>query len=332
MHLDSLKVFFDVARLRSFSQAALENHLSQSAVSQIVHQLEKRLRVQLINRLCRPLRPTALGKAYAEGCRAILQQYADLEASIRGTRAAIAGTVRVAAIYSVGLSDMGETVEQFSQMYPQAEIHLEYLHPDRVYEKVLDGTADLGLVSFPRKSRDLVILPWRNEEMVLVCSPAHPLSRQRVIRPRQLRGERYIGFDKQLVIRREVDRYLRDRNVAVDVTVEFDNVENIKKAVEVGAGIALLPKPTLHREAEAGTLMAIPLSGRRLFRPLSILHRRQQQLGATALRFIELLRPPTTKVSVALAKGDTATRDGIAGPRQNKSPRRQHQGSAKRAY
>jgi DNA-binding transcriptional LysR family regulator len=328
MHLDSLQVFCDVARLQSFSKAAERNHLSQSAVSQIVHQLEKRIGVQLLNRSLRPLQPTSEGKLFAEGCRALLEQYAELEASIRGARAPIAGNVRVAAIYSVGLGDMGETVEQFLARYPEATIDVEYLHPDRVYEKVLDGTVDLGLVSFPRKSRELAVIPWRNEEMVLVCRPSHPLAKHARIRPSQLHGERYVGFDKHLIIRRAVDRYLRDCNVAVDVSVEFDNVENIKKAVEVGVGVALLPEPTLRREAQAGTLAAVPLAGGQFVRPLGIIHLRQHHLGAMTLRFIELLRQPASgpvSISPRRTKPAPSARGRRSASRRAKEARRNDQ-------
>src|SRR6202008_2327217 len=107
MHFGALKVFCDVARCRSFSQAAQANEITQSAVSQIVSQLEKRMQVQLVDRSTRPLRLTSLGQTFYEGCRALLVQYTELEANIRSARTEIAGTVQVAAIYSVGLGDMG---------------------------------------------------------------------------------------------------------------------------------------------------------------------------------------------------------------------------------
>jgi DNA-binding transcriptional LysR family regulator len=290
MQFESLKVFCDVARFRSFSQAAAANEVTQSAASQIVMQLEKRMGVQLIDRSTRPLQLTELGKSYYEGCRGLVEQYLELEASIREGRSELESTVQVAAIYSVGLGDMGQYVERFQKLQPHARVHLEYLHPDRVYERVLDGTADVGLVSFPKKkARELICLPWRDEEMVLACSPAHALAGCRTVRPGQLAGERYVGFDKHLGIRKEVDRFLRDHEVDVHVTMEFDNIENIKKAVEIAAGVALLPEPTIRHEVEAGTLVAVPLSGCRLVRPLGIIQNRHHKLSATALRFRDLL-------------------------------------------
>ncbi len=292
MQFECLQVFCDVARYRSFSQAAQANDLSQSAASQIVLQMEKRLGVQLINRSTRPLQLTPLGQTYYEGCRGLIDQYQELEASIRQAQSQLDAAVQVAAIYSVGLGDMGQYVERLTAQQQNAKVHIEYLHPNRVYEKVLAGTADLGLVSFPRRARKLLVLPWRDEEMVLACAPSHPLASCPAIRPAQLAGEKYIGFDKRLVIRREVDRFLREQGIAVEVALEFDTVENIKQAIEVSAGVALLPEPTLRREVQAGTLAARPLAGCRLVRPLGMIYRRHHKLTTTALRFIDLLRGP----------------------------------------
>jgi DNA-binding transcriptional LysR family regulator len=290
MQFESLRVFCDVARFRSFSQAAQSNNLSQSAASQIVLQLERRLGAQLVNRSIRPLQLTSLGKAYYEGCKGLVKQYQELEASIRDAQGQLDVQVQVAAIYSVGLGDMGKYIDILAARQPNAKVQIEYLHPDRVYEKVLDGTADFGLVSFPRKSRELSALPWRDEEMVLACPPSHPLARHKAVKPGQLQGHDYVAFDKGLVIRREVDRFLREQGVSVTPTLEFDNIENIKKAVQVAAGVALLPKPTLRAELEAGTLAAVPLAGLRFFRPLGIIQRRQSKLSSATLRFIDILR------------------------------------------
>jgi DNA-binding transcriptional LysR family regulator len=309
MQLESLKVFCDVVRFRSFSQAAAANEVTQSAASQIVLQLEKRLGVQLVDRSTRPLQLTHQGQVYYEGCKGMVDQYLEVEAAVRSLERELAANIQVAAIYSVGLGDMSLYVERFAKEQPNVEVHIEYLHPNRVYEKVLDGTADFGLVSFPRKSRELEEIAWREEEMVLVCAPHHRLATHRSVRLAQLEGEKYIGFDKDLKIRREIDRFLRDHGVAVDVVLEFDNIENIKKAIEISAGVALLPLPTLQREIHAGTLAAVSLANGSLVRPLRIIQRRNHKLSSSAARFIELLQQPDVsspsrrKVSGVFASG-----------------------------
>jgi DNA-binding transcriptional LysR family regulator len=318
MQFESLKLFCDVVRLGSFSKAALANHVTQSAASQAVSHLERRLGVQLIDRSQRPLEPTKLGRIYFDGCRKLVEQYLELEASIGRAPTQLAMNVQVAAIYSVGLGDMGLYIERFQTQYPDVQIHIEYLHPNRVYEKVVEGAADLGLVSFPRKSRELTTVPWRDEEMVLACSPRHPLARSVCVKPQELAGERYIAFEKGLVIRREVDRFLKEQGVTANVVMQFDNVENIKEAIVEAAGVALLPEPTLRHEVQAGTLVPVPLCDCRFVRPLGIILRRHHKLSTTAQRFIDLVR-----------NGDKPTRTASANGSQtaNYKPRSRNNGS-----
>jgi DNA-binding transcriptional LysR family regulator len=281
-----------VARNRSFSQAAELNEITQSAVSQIISQLEKRMKVQLIDRSTRPLQLTPPGLQYFEGCKSLLAQYDELESRIHSSRAEVAGDVNVAAIYSVSLSDMGQFVQRFQMEAPKASVHIDYLHPDRVYERVMDGTADLGLVSYPKKLTNLAAVRWREEEMLLACPPNHPLASHSSLSIKELKGVAYVHFDKNLMIRRRVDRFLRSQHVKVDVVAEFDSIENIKQAVHVGAGVALLPAPTIVREVKTRTLAAIPLADCSFTRSLAIIHRRGQRLSAAAKRFMDLLLAP----------------------------------------
>jgi DNA-binding transcriptional LysR family regulator len=292
MQLEALKIYCDVARCRSFSLAAHTSGITQSAVSQIVSQLEKRMRVQLIDRSTRPLQLTPLGLSYYEGCKTVLEQYDELEARIKSAKIEITGTATVAAIYSVGLSDMDQFVQRFQALLPRAQVRIDYVHPDRVYERVMDGTADLGLVSYPKKTPHLVAVNWREEEMVLACAPKHPLASRLALPIEALDGQRYVHFARNLGVRRRVDKFLRAQHVAVDVVAEFDSIENIKQAVSIGAGVALLPEPTIRREVQARTLSAVPLFGCQLTRPLAIVHRRGQRLSAAAKRFMDLLLEP----------------------------------------
>jgi len=291
MQFEALKVFCDVARFRSFSQAAAANDLTQPAASQIVHQLEKRLGVKLVDRSTRPLQLTAEGQTYYEGCRSLVEQYLEIESVVRRKEPEIHTTVQVAAIYSVGLRDMNQYIERFTADHTGERVHIEYLHPDRVYEKILEGTADLGLVSFPKKSREIAVVPWRDEEMVVTCSASHPLARSGTVKLARLAREPFVGFERGLTIRRQIDRFLKEHGVALDVALEFDNIENIKHAVEI-SGVTLLPLPTVQREIAAGQLAAVRVSDARMVRPLAIIHRRNPKPTPAVRRFIDLLKQP----------------------------------------
>ena len=290
MQVEALKIFCDVARLRSFSRGAAENQVTQSTASQTVHHLEEHLGVQLIERAQRPLRLTTEGKTFYEGCREIVHRYFDLEQSMRQLHRAANTQVRIAAIYSVGLGDMNQLAQEFGRRHAPAHAQVEYLHPDRVYERVIEEVADLGIVSFPRSRREVVVIPWRKEEMVLACPPEHPLAKERSVAPRALAGESFVALEENLTIRRETDRFLKRHGVPVTVALEFDNIEAVKRAVEVASGLAILPRPTLQREVQSGTLVAVPLAGAEFTRPLGIIHRRGKRLTASAQHFVELLQ------------------------------------------
>lgn len=294
MHLRSLKIFCDVVRQRSFSRAADENDMSQSGASQLVHQLEERLGVKLIDRSKRPFTLTPEGRLYYEGCRGLVERYFALEDKVRTLHREVAGRVRVAAIYSAGLHHMNRSIQLFMGGYPKANVRLEYLHPHRVYEAVESDAADLGLVSYPRSSRHIQADPWRTEPMVLVCAPVHRLAGRRQIALADLDGEGFVGFDNNLTIRREIDRVLHQHQLDVRYVMEFDNIETIKRAIEINAGVGLLPEPTVVSEVESGRLIAIPVACNELVRPLGIICRRGKELSATAKLFIEHLHKEGT--------------------------------------
>ena len=290
MHFETLKIFCDVVRYHSFSRGGSANAVSQSAASQAIQQLEKSLGVDLIDRSKRPWVLTQEGKFFFGGCQDILERYQELEEAVRHRHSESSYTVRVAAIYSVGLHDMGHYVETFRASVPGAQVDLAYMHPDRVYESVLSDQADLGLISFAHNGQELTTVPWRTEPMVFTCLPEHRLARTKCLRPHDLTGERLVAFQKGLPIRREVDRFLKRHGAQVSVIAEFDNIATIKQAVEEGTGVAILPEPTVRRDVERQALVAIPFAGRQLVRPLSIIHRRKRKLSTAVTRFMDLLR------------------------------------------
>jgi DNA-binding transcriptional LysR family regulator len=290
VNLKSLKIFSDIVSRRSFSRAAEDNGISQSGASQVVSQLEGHLGVRLIERSKRPLVPTREGKVFFDGCRRIIAQYDALEDEVRTLHDEVAGRVRVAAIYSVGLHHMSRYLQEFRIQHPKTNVRLEYLHPERVLESVENGDADLGLVSYPRSTRSIEAEPWREEPLAIVCAPGSTLAAHDELPVAALDGCDLVAFDADLVIRHEIDRVLAAHGVAVNVVMEFDNIETIKRAIEIDAGFAILPEPTVHREVAAGTLTTVKIADEQLVRPLGIIRSRAKPLSPTVRRFIELLR------------------------------------------
>jgi len=290
MQIKSLKIFCDVVDRRSFSLAAADNRISQSSASQVVHQLEQRLGVQLLDRSKRPFVLTAEGERFYDGSRQLVKHYSELEEEVRTLHDESSRRLLVASIYSVGLAHMSEFMQRFSAKYPLAQVRLDYLHPERVLQIVDAGEVDLGLVSYPEETRTRAVLAWRSEPMVLVCHPQHPLAKGRTVLLKELAGESLVAFELGLRIRSEIDRALSKARVKVDVALEFDNIETMKRAIEIGQGVSILPEPTVAREIALGTLAKVALPDSTLCRPLGIVYRRDRNLGIIGEQFIRLLR------------------------------------------
>jgi DNA-binding transcriptional LysR family regulator len=220
----------------------------------------------------------------------VLELYDAVEARVRSLRMEITGTVRVAAIYSVGLHDMGRCMQDFMRRYPKARVRLEYLHPNHVYDAVMNSEVDLGIVSYPTSTTEISVIPLRSERMVVVCHPNHPLARCEAVTAEHLEGADFIGFDRDLSIRKEIDKFLRQRSVTIRMVMEFDNIETIKQALQISAGISILPEPTVREEVRAGSLVAVRLIAPELRRPIGIIHRQRRVFTPTAAKFVELLQ------------------------------------------
>lgn len=290
MYLKDIEIFCEVVARRSFSKAAEAHQMSQSSASHAVSVLERRLGKQLIDRSKRPLELTKAGEIYYEGCREMLRAFRAVEERVLGLENRVTGKLAVAAIYSVGLLQMDALVRRFEEAYPDVEVRIEYRHPDEVYEAVRTGEAQIGLVSFPRDGGEFASIPWQEQEMAVVVPPTHRFATAEAVMVADLDGEDFVTFDSGLAVRRQIDRWLRNGGVSVNVTHQFDNVENAKRAVEIGAGIALLPRPTVLREIDLGSLVAVRIADANWTRSLGIVHRRHKKLSAAARKFVEMLR------------------------------------------
>lgn len=313
MQLKPQKIFCDVVRRRSFSRAADDNGISQSSASQVVHQLEEQLGVQLLDRSKRPFVLTEEGERYYDGCRKLVRQYDKLVDEVRTLHDETAGRLNVASIYSVGLAHMSAFMRKFSAAYPDAQVRLEYLHPARVVETVENGEADLGLVSYPEESRTLQVIPWRCEPMVMVCHPTHRLAQEQSVTIDELTGEPFVAFEAELRVRAEIDRLLMVNKVEVNAVLEFDNIETIKRAIEINEGVSLLPESTVAWEVQSGLLSQVALADVEIERPLGIIHRRDRSLGTIGDQFVQLLQsddnlPPPPIESPVMSLRETHAR------------------------
>jgi DNA-binding transcriptional LysR family regulator len=285
-----LKIFCDLVELESFSKTAEKHFLSQSAVSQQLAQLELVHKIQLLDRKKRPMAPTAAGQLFYNACKDIVERYEQLKSELNALQKPSGGRINVAAIYSIGMHTLPDYVKKFMVKYPDVNVHIEYLSSVRIYELVLSGEADIGLVAVPRRDKRLEVYDFVDEPLVLVCSPKHPLTGESQVDIHKVQFERFIAFEKDTPTRGLIDSILQRYNIVVRPVMEFDNTETIKRAIEINAGISILPENTIVQEVSSRTIKAIPFLNERFFRPTGIIVRKDKILGLASRYFIELLR------------------------------------------
>ena len=291
MQIETLKIFCDLVETRSFSQAAERNFVTQSAVSQQVRGLEEKFRRRLLERVRgrREIHLTGDGEAFYQESRSVLGAYAHLEERMRSLTGTVSGTVRVATVYSVGLHELPPAVRRFMELYPEAKIDLEYSRTTRVVRDVLSGAVELGVVAYPEKKRGLEVVPLRGDRLVLISPPNHALAKRRRVRAGELKNQDFVLFERDIPTRRATDRILKSHGVSVRRVAEFDNIETIKRAVEVGFGVAIVPRQSVIDEQRSGQLAVAALAEPEWTRSVGVIHRSDRTLGAAARKFIELL-------------------------------------------
>jgi len=290
MQIESLKVFCDLAETESFTKAAQINQVTQSAVSQQISALERTFKSLLIERSKKKFRLTREGQALYDYSKQIIQTYDSLHSKLQELKDIISGTIRVATIYSIGLHDLPPYIKRFMKSYPTVNVHVEYRRANQVYDDVLTNVVDLGLVAYPTKDAKLEIIPLRKEPLVLICHPQHPFAKQKTIKLKSLVGQKIIGFEPDIPTRKALDKILKEHGVEVKHVMEFDNVETVKRAVEIDAGISIVPLGTVEQEISKQTLVALPIEDGDFFRPLAALYKKNKVLSPAMKQFLEILK------------------------------------------
>lgn len=289
MQLRNLKVFCDVVGRHSFSKAATDNEMTQSGASQAVQQLEEYLQVQLIDRSKRPFLLTAEGSAFHAGCVKILREFDSLKEEVRSIGRDVKGRTSIAAIYSVGLSYLPDLQRSVKKHYPDAEVRFQFGHPDEVYRLVEQGAVDFGLISYPKASKTVNSTNWIEESMILAASSGHALVHRDEVSPQDLTSEALVAFAPNLRIRHEIDRYLRQLGITMQVAAELDNIDSVRHAMEVNSAVAFLPRASVKEELEKGSIVALNCPWLDLKRPLGLIQRRNDTLSRTARGVIEII-------------------------------------------
>ena len=289
MQIENLKIFADLVETKSFSKSAKLNGLTQSAVSQQARAMERHFKVLLIDRSQKQFQLTREGMRVYESAKEMLHAYYMLMSELQEMKKVISGTIRISTIYSIGLHELPAYIKKFLHDFPSVNVRVEYRRSNLVYEDILHNAVDFGLVAFPVKMRQIEALPFHKDHLVVIAHPQHPLVKKGEVEVKDLAGQKFISFDPDIPTRKAIDQIFRDNKIEIEPVMEFDNIETVKRAVEIDHGIAIVPQATVVQEARQGTLAILPFKGRDFSRPLAILHRKGRVLTPAMKKFVETL-------------------------------------------
>ncbi len=290
MQIESLKVFCDLAETESFTKAAQINNVTQSAVSQQISSLERIFKALLIERSKKRFRLTREGQVLYEHSKQVIQTYDQLHSRLQEIKEIISGTIRVATIYSIGLHDLPPYIKKFLKSYPTVNVHVEYRRANQVYEDVIGNVVDLGLVAYPVKDSKLEVVPLCKDELVLICHPNHPFAKNKTVKLKSLSGQNFIGFEPDIPTRKALDKILKEHGVHVHHVMEFDNIETVKRAVEIDAGVAVVPQNTVIQEVAKQTLARVNFDDGEFYRPLAAIYKKNKVLSPAMKQFVSILK------------------------------------------
>ncbi|NDV63071.1 LysR family transcriptional regulator [Puniceicoccales bacterium CK1056] len=289
MHIENFKIFSDLVESQSFSRAAKLNGVTQSAVSQQLRAMEKHFAVLIVDRSQKQFRLTREGHKLYDSAKEILHRYDKLTSELQEMKKVISGTIHISTIYSIGLHELPPYITKFLKEYPSVNVRVEYRRSNLVYEDIIHNSVDLGLIAYPNKTRQLDVIPFLEDRLVLICNPDNPLSKKKTVTIEDLAGQNFIGFDQDIPTRKATDQMFRDHKVDAEPVMEFDNIETVKRAVEINAGISIVPSATVKQEVKQDLLKAIPIKGTNVVRPLAIIHRKGRVLTPAMKKFISTL-------------------------------------------
>ena len=289
MHVENFKIFSDLVDSESFSRAAKQNGITQSAVSQQLRAMEKHFNILIIDRSQKQFRLTHEGNKLYDSAKEIVYLYDKLGSELQEMKKIISGTIHISTVYSIGLHELPPYIKQFMTIYPEVNVRVEYRRANMVYEDILANSIDLGLIAYPQKHKQLEILPFHDDELILACNPEHPFALSEEVDIHELNKQKIIGFEPDIPTRKATDKIFKDSDIDVDLVMEFDNVETVKRAVEINAGIAIIPKTTVIREEAQGLLKVVTFKDQTYTRPLALIHRKGRVQTPAMKKLIELL-------------------------------------------
>ena len=289
MELASLRIFRDVAYELSFIRAAKKNHLTQPAVSAYIKKLEESFGTRLFERTPNKVKLTPEGRQLLPYAEQVLRNFDSLRMAAGEIKNLPKGEIRIASIHSIGMYEIGGVLREYMQRFPGIQVHLQYRRAAEIYDMLKSKQVDLGLLAYPEKRNNFENLVYGEDRMVVVVPNGHPLAGCGSIDVEQLEGADFVAFDESAPTREAIDNLLKENGLRVNIRMTNDNIFALKKAVEIGIGLSIVPDSTIHEEIQAGRLVKLELTGIEIKRPLAIVRLNRSAPSTPELHFLDVM-------------------------------------------
>ncbi|MAW62851.1 MAG: LysR family transcriptional regulator [Acidobacteria bacterium] len=285
MELTELQVFQAVAAEHSFSRAAARLHRTQPAVSQAIRRLEEELGERLFDRSSKGGRLTEAGAILLDYAERLTRLRDEAEGAVRELQELRRGRV-VIGVNEAAVHILLPIVVQFREAHPAAEVEMRRVHSRQIPGEVLNRSLDFGFVTFEPAERGLLSVPLGVDELVMLAHPKHPLARRRQVTMEEFGRQTVIAHNDYSPRRERVLRLFEEKHAAINIQISLASLDGIKRAVEMGLGVALLPRRCALSEIARKQLAAVRVPQLGMPRDLRLVYRRTGEASRAASAFL----------------------------------------------
>ena len=288
MNFNQLRMFYTVAQKKSFTMAARELYLTQPAVTIQIQKMEADYGTKLFDRIGKRIFLTESGRILFSYAEKILTLLAQAEEALIDVKELKSGKLTIGASATVGSYYLPKIFEVFGKRYPNIEIHMNLTNSSNVVEDVLAFKNDLGFIGRLHHLERLVVIPFLEEELVLIVPPDHPLAYKEEVSLEDLSGQPFISREVGSATRELVEKRVGRKGVSMKVVMDLASNEAIKKAVEDGLGISIISKYVVQKEVDQGLLRMVTLAEEKIMRKFFIIYHEDKYLSTTLRTFLKV--------------------------------------------
>jgi DNA-binding transcriptional LysR family regulator len=287
MDFDQLHTFLEIVRLKSFSKAAQTCYRTQPAISAQIRQLEQELKTDLFERFGSRISLTTAGKIFSEYAEQILDLRRRAQDSLHELELVPRGELVIAANEATCIYVLPAVFSEYKKQFPAVQLQVNRSFGARVVEAVMENVADFGLVQLPIAEKRVTVVDIYRDEIRAVVPANHPLAALSTITPDQI-ADYALLLPKSGTTRARIDQWLEPVEDRLNVSMELDSTEMMKRFVMAGLGAAFLAASNCREEIAAGKIKSIPLAPEPMARRIGLIYRKDKALSKAALGFVHV--------------------------------------------